>query len=151
MTHTGEIRSEFSAPRIPFEDFVKRPEWSSLPFLIQLAVLHLRRAEQQSLLEPVIASGVPPPRPRSNTMRPEQTRTSAPDRDANIASFLASIKSGGARVDAFRFAVVENKDEGYWILELTYLPTGVTRWYDLRSPGWTVAASQDFGHGKFDH
>ena len=49
MTQSGEIRSEFSAPRIPFEDFVKRPEWSSLPFLIQLAVLHLRRAELQSV------------------------------------------------------------------------------------------------------
>ena len=47
MTKTDEIRSEFSALRIPFEEFVKRPEWLSLPFLIQLAVLHLRRAEQQ--------------------------------------------------------------------------------------------------------
>ena len=45
MTKTDEICSEFSAPRIPFEEFVKRPEWLSLPLLIQLAVLHLRRAE----------------------------------------------------------------------------------------------------------
>ena len=42
MRKTGETRSE----RIPFEEFVKRPAWQALPFLIQLALLHLRRTEQ---------------------------------------------------------------------------------------------------------
>lgn len=51
MTQMGEIGSEFSAPRIPFEEFVKRPAWQAMPFLIQLALLHLRRAEQHPLLE----------------------------------------------------------------------------------------------------
>lgn len=46
-----EVLSEFSAVRIPFEQFAASPEWRSLPFLIQLAVLHLRRAEQQPMPE----------------------------------------------------------------------------------------------------
>ena len=79
MTHTGEIRSEFSAPRIPFEEFVKRPAWQALPFLIQLALLHLRRAEEHSLLETEIETGRAlsgaPMRPTlaGGTILPEQT------------------------------------------------------------------------------
>ena len=69
MTQTGEVRSEFSAPRIPFEEFVKRPAWQALPFLIQLALLHLRRAEQHPLPETEIKTGRapsgPPVRPTS--------------------------------------------------------------------------------------
>ena len=45
MTQMGEIGSEFSAPRIPFEEFVKRPAWQARPFLIQLALLHLPKTE----------------------------------------------------------------------------------------------------------
>ena len=46
-----EVLSEFSAARIPFEQFAASPEWRSLPFSIQLAVLHIRRAEQQPMPE----------------------------------------------------------------------------------------------------
>jgi hypothetical protein len=86
MTHTGEIRSEFSAPRIPFEEFVKRPAWQALPFLIQLALLHLRRAEQHPKPETDIETGRAlsgsPMRPTSGggAILPEQTF--APERDA---------------------------------------------------------------------
>jgi len=45
----GEVLSEFGAARVPFEQFAASPEWRSLPFLIKLAVLHLRRAEQQPM------------------------------------------------------------------------------------------------------
>ena len=85
MTRMGEIGSEFSAPRIPFEEFVKRPAWQALPFLIQLALLHLRRAEQHPLLETEIETGRalsgPPMRPilAGSTILPEQI---APERDA---------------------------------------------------------------------
>lgn len=52
MTRNADgVLSEFSAARIPFEQFAATPEWRSLPFLIQLAVLHIRRAEQQPMPE----------------------------------------------------------------------------------------------------
>jgi hypothetical protein len=35
--NADEVLSEFSAARIPFEQFAASPEWRSLPFLIQLA------------------------------------------------------------------------------------------------------------------
>jgi len=47
--HADEVLSEFSAARVPFEQFAPSPDWRSLPFLIQLAVLHLRRAERQPM------------------------------------------------------------------------------------------------------
>ena len=76
MTQMSEIRSEFSAPRIPFEEFVKRPAWQALPFLIQLALLHLRRAEKHLVPKTEIdrpPSG-PPVRPSSvgNTIQPSR-------------------------------------------------------------------------------
>jgi hypothetical protein len=52
----AEVLSEFSGGRIPFEEFVKRPAWRTLPLAIQLAVLHLRCAEQHPLPAPEIES-----------------------------------------------------------------------------------------------
>jgi hypothetical protein len=49
--NADEVLSEFSAARIPFEQFAAGPDWRLLPFLIQLAVLHLRRAEEQPMPE----------------------------------------------------------------------------------------------------
>jgi hypothetical protein len=40
-------------------------------------------------------------------------------------------------VDAFRFALIEEPTEAVQVIELTYMPTGVTRWYDLRSSTWS--------------
>jgi hypothetical protein len=57
MRPAREELCEFSGERIPFEEFVKRPVWQTLPFLIQLALLHLRRSEQHPLPEPEIESG----------------------------------------------------------------------------------------------
>jgi hypothetical protein len=70
-----EVLSEFSGERIPFEEFVKRPAWQTLPFLIRLAVLHLRRAEQHPLPEPEIESRAlavspPPARPITEEHHP---------------------------------------------------------------------------------
>jgi hypothetical protein len=59
------------------------------------------------------------------------------------------MKRAGITADAFRFALIEEAAESVRIIELTYMPTGVTRWYDVRSPGWSTAAVQDFGLGKF--
>ncbi len=47
MRQTDQVCSEFDAPLIPFEEFVKRPAWQGLPFVIQLALLHLQRAERE--------------------------------------------------------------------------------------------------------
>ena len=37
--------TEFTAPLIRLEDYVRRPEWSALPLKIKVAVVHLWRAE----------------------------------------------------------------------------------------------------------
>ena len=39
------LLSEFTAPLIRFEDYVRRPEWASLPMQIKVAVVHVWRAE----------------------------------------------------------------------------------------------------------
>lgn len=61
-----------------------------------------------------------------------------------------SARSAGAAADAFRFALVEDGKGTFRIIELTYAPTGVTRWYDMRKPEWSEAAVSDFGQGMFD-
>jgi hypothetical protein len=70
-------------------------------------------------------------------------------RDREIAAFFASLRVAGAPTGAFRFAVIEEAHTR--IVELTYMSTGVTRWYDLLAPGWSKTAIRDFGDGKFDH
>ena len=60
--------SEFSGTRIPFEEFVKRPAWKTLPFLIRLAVLHLRRAEEQPMPEREVEETPPKSPPRLHAM-----------------------------------------------------------------------------------
>jgi hypothetical protein len=39
------LLNEFTAPPIRLEDYVRRPEWASLPMQIKVAVVHLWRAE----------------------------------------------------------------------------------------------------------
>jgi hypothetical protein len=39
--------TEWTAPRIRIEDFIKRPEWRALPLAIQVSVIQLRRGEQE--------------------------------------------------------------------------------------------------------
>ena len=39
------VVTEFTAPLIKLEDFVRRPEWAALPMQIKLAVVHLWRTE----------------------------------------------------------------------------------------------------------
>lgn len=39
------LLSEFTAPPIRLEDYVRRPEWAALPMQIKVAVVHLWRAE----------------------------------------------------------------------------------------------------------
>jgi hypothetical protein len=50
IMHDDFPRSEFSAQPITLEDFVQRPQWASLPFQIQLAVIHLWRSEQERVV-----------------------------------------------------------------------------------------------------
>jgi hypothetical protein len=39
--------TEWTAPRIKFEDFVKRAEWHELPLAIRLGVVHIWQREQE--------------------------------------------------------------------------------------------------------
>jgi hypothetical protein len=39
------VVTEFTAPVMKLEDFVRRPEWAALPMKIQLGVVHLWRTE----------------------------------------------------------------------------------------------------------
>jgi hypothetical protein len=52
MKRCEVVPSEFWAPSIPFEEFVQRAEWASLPLRVKLAVLHLRRSELYPLPPP---------------------------------------------------------------------------------------------------
>jgi hypothetical protein len=40
------ILSEFTAPHIRLEDYVRRPEWIALPLPIKVALVNLWRSEQ---------------------------------------------------------------------------------------------------------
>ena len=45
MTLKEPVVTEFTAPLIKLEDYVRRPEWAALPMRIKLAVVHLWRTE----------------------------------------------------------------------------------------------------------
>jgi hypothetical protein len=68
MNQQDKLLSEFSGMRIPFEEFVKLPAWTTLPLLIQLAVLHLRRAEEQPIPEREVEETPPKSPPRLPAM-----------------------------------------------------------------------------------
>ena len=45
MTLRESVVTDFTAPLIKLEDYVRRPEWAALPMQIKLAVVHLWRTE----------------------------------------------------------------------------------------------------------
>ena len=73
--------------------------------------------------------------------------------EGGLEDFFQSVEQlGGRRTDFNCFFGQQPVDENDTkaILELTYQPTGLARWYDVRQPMWSILAVDDFKRGKFE-
>ena len=70
-------------------------------------------------------------------------------REGELDAFFQQIENYGAQADDFKWAYSPESVGDEEIVELTYLPTRQTRWYDVGKQRWASAAVQDFKDGRF--
>jgi hypothetical protein len=63
-----------------------------------------------------------------------------------LQAFFQAVQRGAPQSD---FAYTMRSDAEEEIVELTYRPTGVVRWYDARVLRWSLHAVADFNAGQF--
>lgn len=64
-----------------------------------------------------------------------------------LEAFFRVVRESGEQRSSFDYAVLNDGDDQ--IIELTYHPTGITRWYDAKVLRWSLHASADYRSGKF--
>lgn len=64
-------------------------------------------------------------------------------------SFSAAIEELGTAHGEFKCVYARDED-GEAFVEITYLPSGETRWYDVKLADWVNQAVNDFRDGKFE-
>ena len=71
--------------------------------------------------------------------------------DRQLQKFFGAAEAAGARVEDFSWVQLETgtEDASGSVIELTYLPTSIARWYDLGQSDWAAQAGWDFKAGKF--
>ena len=70
-----------------------------------------------------------------------------------LETFFLSVERLGARRTDFTNFYVEQaagENDTKTVIELTYQPTGLARWYDVKVPTWATLAVHDFKRGKFE-
>ena len=70
-------------------------------------------------------------------------------RQDELDAFFHKMDSLGAQAFDFECAYSPELIGEEEIVELTYLPTGETRWYDVAKRNWASAAVEDFRVGRF--
>ena len=70
-------------------------------------------------------------------------------REGELDAFFKQIENSGGQPYEFGCAFCPDSLGKEEIVELTYLPTGQTRWYDAAKQHWASDAVDDFKDGRF--
>ncbi len=65
-----------------------------------------------------------------------------------LEAFFRVVAEHGGQRNSFDYALLNEADDE--IIELTYRPSGITRWYDAKVLRWSVHASADYRAGRFE-
>ena len=65
-----------------------------------------------------------------------------------LEEFFSFVADQGDHRTNFDYGLRGEDDEA--VIEITYRPTGVTRWYDVNVLKWSLHAIADFRRGKFE-